>query len=856
MIHSDPRASCRTPSGGGGLPGLDGAELAGALASAEAEKAELERQLSSLLRCLAGLFYRCELQAPWRMSFISEGVEALTGFEAAELGEGWARIVFPLDRAAIEKTVGAAIEAREPFELTYRIVHASGELRWVTERGHAVCDEGGTPLFLEGVITDVSGRKQAEEIHRTLLGRWRTTLDTIPQMVWTMAGDGSDPFYNSQWLKFLGRPVGEEHGANRLDLVHPEDREMARLKWKESFETGAPYEAQYRLKHRSGGYRWVLSRAHAELDADGRPLRWHGSCTDVHDHVLAREALQISEAVNRSMIEATPDCISLLDLDGNIRFVNASVLSALGLASSEALIGRPWAHAFPPSARGPARLALSHAQAGRLGHFSAAQRSPSGDRWWDVILAPIRADGGAQTGILAIARDITHQKTAEERVKWAGNHDALTHLPNRALFQRGLDQSLSASERSGDRFSVLMIDLDDFKRTNDALGHDAGDALLTEFSRRLRRAVREDDLVARLGGDEFAVLLDGVGAADEIEAAVAAILCELKTPFVFEGRVLDIRASIGASSYPDLGSSRSELLKHADIALYVAKASGRGVLRIFEPAMRAETQDRMSMLALARDSLAQHRIVPFYQPKVDLRSGRLEGFEALLRWRHPTDGIQTPDTISAAFEDVTLAAEISDRMIDLVIADLRDWTDRGVEFGHVAVNAAAAEFRTGDFAERLLDRLARAGLSPTCLQLEVTETVFLGRGAEHVENALRLLSSHGVRIALDDFGTGHASLSHLSRFPVDVLKIDKSFITDLEPGTHDAAIVRAVINLGRSLGIGIVAEGIETQAQADRLKRLRCHSGQGYLFGRAAPAAAVPEMIERLSRAEAPHPRF
>jgi EAL domain-containing protein (putative c-di-GMP-specific phosphodiesterase class I) len=220
--------------------------------------------------------------------------------------------------------------------------------------------------------------------------------------------------------------------------------------------------------------------------------------------------------------------------------------------------------------------------------------------------------------------------------------------------------------------------------------------------------------------------------------------------------------------------------------------------------------------------------------------GELDGFEALLRWQHPTRGLQGPDTIAAAFEDATLAAEISDRMIDCVIRDMRGWQDKGVRFEHVAVNAAAAEFKRGDFAERVLERLHRAHLSPRCLQIEVTETVFLGRGAEHVEEALRLLASEGVQVALDDFGTGYASLSHLNHFPVGVIKIDRSFIKNLEASAHDAAIVRAVINLGRSLGIKIVAEGVETAAQAALLRRYRCHSGQGYLFGKAEAAATVP----------------
>jgi EAL domain-containing protein (putative c-di-GMP-specific phosphodiesterase class I) len=297
--------------------------------------------------------------------------------------------------------------------------------------------------------------------------------------------------------------------------------------------------------------------------------------------------------------------------------------------------------------------------------------------------------------------------------------------------------------------------------------------------------------------------------------------------------------SIGASVSPQHGTTRTELLKHADIALYAAKAAGRGNLKIFEPRMRADAERRVAMLGLARDALRNDGIVPYYQPKVDLRSGRLQGFEALLRWKHPRTGVQAADSIAAAFQDGELAAEISDRMIERVIADLQIWTDGGLAFEHVAINAAAAEFKNASFAERLLERLHHAGLPTSILQLEVTETVFLGRGAEHVQEALKTLSTSGVAIALDDFGTGYASLSHLKDFPVDIIKIDQSFISKLETDEHDSAIVRAVIRLGRSLGIKIVAEGIETPMQAEFLRRNRCHVGQGYLFGPAEPASVA-----------------
>jgi diguanylate cyclase (GGDEF)-like protein len=382
---------------------------------------------------------------------------------------------------------------------------------------------------------------------------------------------------------------------------------------------------------------------------------------------------------------------------------------------------------------------------------------------------------------------------------------------------------------------------------NDTLGHDTGDALLRTIAARLRSATSAEDLVVRLGGDEFAVVVAGASDTEKIEAVSRSILLKLREPCSNTGRLLECLASIGASIYRPGGMDRAELLKQADIALYAAKDGGRATFRIFEPSMRKQMQRRLSMLSVAREALRRNWIVPFYQPKLSLQTGRLAGLEALLRWRHPGHRIQTPDTMAAAFQDASLAREISDRMIALVIKDVQGWIRAGVRFGHVAINAGAAEMKHGDFAERLLERLAAAAVPTRCFQLEVTETVFLGDGADYVEHALRTLSAAGVRICLDDFGTGYASLSHLKKFPVDIIKIDRSFLRDLHHHPDNDAIVRTVINLGKSLGIKVVAEGIETPAQSAYLRKHGCEYGQGFLFGAAAPRKDVSSLVAAIS---------
>jgi PAS domain S-box-containing protein len=278
----------------------------------EAELAESRRQFKSAMSSLSGVFYRCELDAPWATSFLSEGVEALTGFSAAELelGSGWADLMRPEDQSAVEAAVAEAISVKESFEIAYGITTKSGEVRWVSERGCAVYSDDGAPLFLEGVIRDISGRREADELQKALILRWRKTLDAIPQMVWTMAADGSEGFFNSQWERFTGCKVNRLQDLGELNLVHVDDRAQALARWNEKLTAGGLYEAQYRLRHASGEYRWVLSRGEPEKDRSGKVVRWYGTCTDIHDQVKAREALQASEALNRSMVDASPDSIA------------------------------------------------------------------------------------------------------------------------------------------------------------------------------------------------------------------------------------------------------------------------------------------------------------------------------------------------------------------------------------------------------------------------------------------------------------------------------------------------------------------------------------------------------------------
>ena len=668
-------------------------------------------------------------------------------------------------------------------------------------------------------------------------------LDSIPHMVWaSMPGEDRQEYYNIQWFEFTGVELDPD-GSTRRGLIHPDDRERAVAAWDRCRASGEPYEHGYRLRHRSGEYRWILSRGRPERNHKGEVVCWYGSCTDMHEHALAREALAASEALTRNIIRASADALQLIDGQGKILFANDAAVRELGSDEASGIVGASWLDRVPASSRPLAQAAVGTALAGETARFTTIRSLSDGAiRWHNIIVTPVIEPGGQIRSLLVNSRDVTEERAAEERLRWTANHDALTQLPNRGHFHDCLVEAIRQADRESRPLGLLIVDVDELKQLNDGLGHAAGDALLCVFAERMKACVGSRDVVGRLGGDEFGLILTDVEKGEDIARAADRIIERLREPFTFEGRLLDCRGSLGASLFPEQGRDHTALMKHADLALYAAKAAGGMRWTLFRPEMRAEMQTRASMLSLARDAVREEQILAFYQPKIDLRSGAVAGFEALMRWRDSAGRLHLPGTIALAFGDNEIAPAITEAVVRHVVGDVRGWLDEGIPFGHVALNAAAADFRVAGFAERLLETLSRAGIPTGAIQLEVTETVFLGRGAECVETALRGLCEAGVRIALDDFGTGYASLSHLKRFPVDVLKIDRSFVRDLETDPDDAAIIRGVINLAKSLDIEVVAEGVENGEQERFLIENGCDFAQGFFYAKAVEAARVPDL--------------
>ncbi|MGY4476037.1 EAL domain-containing protein [Bradyrhizobium sp. USDA 3364] len=463
---------------------------------------------------------------------------------------------------------------------------------------------------------------------------------------------------------------------------------------------------------------------------------------------------------------------------------------------------------------------LQHLSDGRI--IAIAQR-PTSDGGW-----------------LVTCEDVTEQQRAESQIAFMARHDALTRLPNRTLLAERIELAVAQVGR-GSGFAVFCLDLDNFKQVNDTLGHPVGDELLCAVADRLNACVREVDTVARLGGDEFAVIQCGVQGGEEAERLARRIVECVGAPYELNGHRVVVGCSVGISMSPVDGTTGEKLLKNADVALYRAKMEGRGTWRFFEPAMDASLQRRRAIELDLREAMAKDEFSLFYQPLYDLHLDRICGFEALLRWHHPKRGLVPPDQFIPIAEEIGLIGPLGEWVLNRACEQAVTWPSEM----KLAVNVSAVQFRDPDFIDVVVNGLAASKLSPRRLELEITESVFLANSSETLAT-LHKLKAQGVRIALDDFGTGYSSLSYLRSFPFDKLKIDKSFVRDLT-GTHGSkSIVRAVISLGRSLGMTTIAEGIETVEQLDHMRAEGCNEAQGFLFSHPVPVTEIAGKILEL----------
>lgn len=673
--------------------------------------------------------------------------------------------------------------------------------------------------------------------------QWRTlklvaAVGTLAFVVWVMW----------LWRALFGR-LKALHGA-AVDMAAGGQAELAVLGGDELAALAQAFNVmQARIQARER----ALRDAHGELET--RVLLRTSELFDANTRLLReadeRQRAEHQLALLSKAVEQSPVGILMTDVDGVVRYANPAMRALSGDPLSDGT-GR-LARLFDPALSAPALVTamLRQLEAGDDWDGEIEMERSDGSRYWaHVALSPVVEQGGRTTHYLVLCEDISLRKAQEAQTLYRAHHDALTDLPNRVLAMDRLNQALQHAERHAGRAALLFIDMDSFKGVNDRFGHEVGDMLLIKAAQRIRGLLRAGDTVARHGGDEFLVILGDVGSA-EAAATVAESLREaFAVPFDVAGNDVFATLSIGAALYPDDGNTASALLRNADLAMYQAKEAGRNSWRFFESRLQDANRRRLEIESCLRGALERGEFRLEYQPVADPSSGKVFGAEALLRWDSPVLGAVAPDRFIEIAERTGLIVPIGEWVIESACQQAAQWQRAFDPAFHIAVNVSPRQFRAEDFVTRVARVLARHGLAPRTLTIEVTEGLLLHDHAE-VLKAFEALIAAGARLAMDDFGTGYASLRYLKHFPFHTVKIDREFVRDIAADPDDRVLVDTAIRMGKSLGLSVIAEGVETAEQLAILRGFECDLIQGYYFSRPLPPDALQAMLAGAARPQA-----
>ncbi len=654
--------------------------------------------------------------------------------------------------------------------------------------------------------------------------------------------------YISGGFQALTGYAPEDLVGNRLfgysELIHPEDRPLVAEVSNCSKPEGARIAVEYRLCRRDGAVRWVSERAVRVFDEASAGWKWEGFIEDITERKRAERALHEANERYQSIFENALEGIFQVTPEGRLLVANPAMARMFGFESPAALLAElrdvPRQLYVEPERREEYRRQIE--ANGAVSNFEFQAFRKNGEVIWVSENAHVRrspADGSIYyEGTL---EDITARRVYQAQIERQANYDALTGLANRALLNGRLHQAIGQATATASEIAVVFIDLDQFKFINDTYGHALGDGLLQSMADRLRSCVRDSDTVARQGGDEFVLLLQGYRPED-LSGVVQRLHAAIAQPWVSGRREFHVTSSIGVALYPGDGASADVLLRNADAAMYKAKENGRNAVQFFTAELNHALVERLDIEHRLRGALARSQFLLHYQPRIDMDTGRIAGAEALLRWRVPQRGLVSPARFISVAEDTGLIVPIGRWVLHTACQQARAWQMAGLPPIVVSVNVSPRQFREGNIVATIAEALRTAGLDARYLQIELTEGLAM-HGAEKYVEMLGQIKALGVQIAVDDFGTGYSSLSYLKRFPVDQLKVDRSFVVDLATDPDDAVIVQAIIALGHKLNLRVVAEGVETTEQLKFLRESGCDEMQGYLFGKPMIAADFAALL-------------
>jgi diguanylate cyclase (GGDEF)-like protein/PAS domain S-box-containing protein len=809
--------------------------MRGAIRQLFDDVARREERFRTIVTQVPGAVFRVRPGGP--VDFVSDAIHEITGYPAARFMEGttdaWSDVICPEDRRMQRRLVKEAVQEGRPYQLEYRIFDSAGVERWVLESGQPQGAPGA--CWVDGIISDISERKHDEMRIEALLAEQSVILDNVMFGV-LFSCEGRVQSVNRRAEELLGYDSGELVGAPSSAIFPSEDDyRLAVADFFPRFERGERHSDERRFRRRDGSTVWCLVSGTAlDLRRPQEGAVW--VIADVTERREAEEKLRLSATV----LEHIADGVMVVDVHGRIVATNPAFTQITGYTEMEALgqhssLTRSTRHdeAFYEG------LWRDLADTG-FWRGEIWNTRKNGDLYLEwLTVSAVRDDAGAVTHFVGVFSDITKAKESQDKLDHLAHHDALTALPNRLLFHDRLQHALVRAAREEEQLAVLFIDLDRFKNVNDTLGHHVGDELLKQVAKALAARLRDGDTLARLGGDEFIVLLENVDGEYGARLVADKLVAMFEQPFMVSDYELFVTCSVGVSLFPRDGVDLNMLVRNADVAMYQAKARGRNGYQFYAASMNGEGVERLRLESLLRRAIDRNEISLAYQPQVEIDSGRMIGVEALVRWHSPELGQVSPVRFIPLAEDIGFISQLGKWVLAEACRQMVRWGEAGLEVPKMAVNLSVRQFERGGIAGMVGDVLAETGLAPQRLQLEVTESVIMNTGDALVYiNDLRRI---GVGLAIDDFGTGYSSLAYLKQLPVQTLKIDRSFIKDISTDANDEAIAIAIIQLGKSLNLSVIAEGVENEEQAAFLLRHGCTRAQGYLYSRPVTAAQLLE---------------
>jgi diguanylate cyclase (GGDEF)-like protein/PAS domain S-box-containing protein len=849
-------------------------------AAAPEVSGEVVRELEVLLGGVPGCLYRVACNGAETVMLVSGDVEGLTGIPAEEFVEGrrtLAQLVYEEDQPEVVLALDKALVEQAPYSLTYRICTADGSLHWVRDQGAVAYDERGKAVARAGLLLDVDTAHDDEDAMRKQLMLLDTLMETTPDNVYFKDREGKFLKISAAQARWLGLPSADDGiGKSDFDFFAAEHADQAFQDELEIIRTGRPMiDAEERDTWKDGRIAWVSTTKMPLHDGKGNTIGTFGITRDITKRKMAELAVQENQERMTAIIMTQRDAAAAKEgVDHVLELITEQAATitkadgaALLLLDHEELVARTTIGILE-SAKGsridPSNSVLQRwLSDGLPRRFGDAQSRPEVAaavagvaEARSLALAPIHHEQRVVGFLEVVGREPAMFRPQDEEAlellsvvvtaalgqeelrqhaelsEYQALHDALTGLPNRVLFQDRISQAVLTAEREGGRLGVLLLDLDRFKEINDTLGHAAGDEVLKVVGERLHACLRASDTVARLGGDEFGLLLPKQNDPAETVHLLDKLSAAIEEPIDLDGLPLGIEGSIGVAFYPDHGLGVEELVKRADVAMYTAKQENRPYA-FYEQAGDTHDPIRLSLVGELRKAIDEHHLVLHYQPKALLEDGSVRSVEALVRWMHPERGLIPPDQFIPQAQETGLMKPLTMYVLKEALRQAREWQDEGLELA-VSVNLATRNLIDVAFPDDVAASLEEAGGDPKRLELEITESTMLD-DPFRTKVVLDKLHDMGIRLSIDDFGTGYSSLAYLRQLPVDEIKIDRSFVLNMHNSEDDAVIVRSTIDLGRNLGLHVVAEGVETEEHWAQLTALGCELAQGYFLSRPVP---------------------